>query len=203
MNETIKTLLERRSCKSYLPKQVEEDALQQILTAGTYAANGMARQAPKILVLQDPEKIAKLERLNASFMGNPDLKPFYGAPTVCCRSLRPHRCGGWQPGHRQYDGRRLVFGCRLLLDPPWQGGSRQRRGQGPPEGMGHRGRMDRRGTLHFGLCRQTLPGSSPPKRGLYYEIVKSDKKGLRFSEKSVYYKWKHRTLYIGGKEDEE
>lgn len=83
MNETIKTLLERRSCKSYLPKQVEEDALQQILTAGTYAANGMARQAPKILVLQDPEKIAKLERLNASFMGNSDLKPFYGAPTVC------------------------------------------------------------------------------------------------------------------------
>ena len=68
MNETIKTLLERRSCKSYLPRQVEEEALQQILTAGTYAANGMARQAPKILVLQDPEKITKLERLNASFM---------------------------------------------------------------------------------------------------------------------------------------
>ena len=83
MNETIKTLLDRRSCKSYLPKQVVEAVLQLILTAGTYAANGMARQAPKILVLQDPEKIAKLERLNASFMGNPDLKPFYGAPTVC------------------------------------------------------------------------------------------------------------------------
>lgn len=83
MNETLRTLIERRSCKNYSSRQVEEEALQQILTAGTYAANGMARQAPKILVLQDPEKIRKLEQMNAAIMGNPDLKPFYGAPTVC------------------------------------------------------------------------------------------------------------------------
>lgn len=83
MNEVLKTLTERRSCKNFTDRQVEETALQEILTAGTYAANGMARQAPKILVLQKKEDIEALEKMNAAIMGNPDLHPFYGAPTVC------------------------------------------------------------------------------------------------------------------------
>ena len=83
MNEVIKTLTERRSCKNYTDRQVEEAALEEILRAGTFAANGMARQSPKILVLQKPEDIRELEQMNAAIMGNPDLRPFYGAPTVC------------------------------------------------------------------------------------------------------------------------
>lgn len=83
MNETIQTLVDRKSCKRYLPRQVEEAALQEILLAGTHAANGMGRQSPKIIVLQKPEDIASLERLNAEIIGNPDAHPFYGAPTVC------------------------------------------------------------------------------------------------------------------------
>ena len=34
MNEAMKNLMTRRSCRSYLPKQVEDEALQQILQAG-------------------------------------------------------------------------------------------------------------------------------------------------------------------------
>lgn len=83
MNEVIRCLTERRSCRSYLPKQVDETALEQILKAGTYAASGMGRQPAKILVLQNPEDIAALEKLNAEIMGRPDTHPFYGAPTVC------------------------------------------------------------------------------------------------------------------------
>lgn len=83
MNEVIQCLIERRSCRKYLPKQVEEEALQQILLAGTYAASGMARQPVKIVVLQDPKDIAELEAMNAAIMGNADGHPFYGAPTVC------------------------------------------------------------------------------------------------------------------------
>ena len=82
MNEVIKCLVERRSCKKYLPKQVDEAALQEILLAGTYAPSGKNRQAAKILVLQKPEDIAAVERLNAAVLGNPDGRPFYGAPTV-------------------------------------------------------------------------------------------------------------------------
>ena len=43
----------------------------------------MGRQSPKIVVLQNPEDIAALERMNAAVLGNPDAHPFYGAPTVC------------------------------------------------------------------------------------------------------------------------
>ncbi len=83
MNEVIRALTQRRSCKSFAPRQVDEAALEEILLAGTWAANGMGRQSPKILVLQRKEDIEALERLNAAVIGKPDLHPFYGAPTVC------------------------------------------------------------------------------------------------------------------------
>lgn len=82
MNETLKTLLERRSCRSYSDRQVDPAALDEILKAGTYAPTGMGRQAPKIVVVQDKETITQLEQMNAKIMGNPDAHPFYGAPTV-------------------------------------------------------------------------------------------------------------------------
>lgn len=81
-NEVLNCLKSRRSCRSYLKKQVDPAALDAVLEAGTYAASGMGRQAGKIVVLQDPADIAALERMNAAVMGNPDGHPFYGAPTV-------------------------------------------------------------------------------------------------------------------------
>lgn len=80
-NPTLETLKTRRSVRSYLPKQVEEDVLQAILEAGTYAATGMNRQSPIIVCVQDPEVRETLRRMNAAVMGN-DGDPFYGAPTV-------------------------------------------------------------------------------------------------------------------------
>lgn len=81
MNETLKTLKERRSCRKYLPRQVEADVLDAILEAGTYAPTGMNRQSPVIVAVQDPETVKKLSRMNAAVMGA-DSDPFYGAPTV-------------------------------------------------------------------------------------------------------------------------
>ena len=43
----------------------------------------MGKQSPKIIVLQKKEDIEGLERLNAAVLGNPNAKPFYGAPVVC------------------------------------------------------------------------------------------------------------------------
>lgn len=94
MNEVIKCLKERRSCRKYLPKQVEEEVLQEILSAGTYAPSGRGRQAAKILVLQDPRDIAQLERMNAEIWGTPGVHTFFGAPTVCVVLADPtvHTC---------------------------------------------------------------------------------------------------------------
>ena len=80
-NPTLETLKTRRSVRTYLPKQVDEDALQAILEAGTYAATGMNRQSPIIVCVQDPAARETLRRMNAAVMGS-DGDPFYGAPTV-------------------------------------------------------------------------------------------------------------------------
>ena len=92
-NPTLETLKSRRSVRAYLPKQIEEDALQAILEAGTYAATGMNRQSPIILCIQDPKTREQLRRLNAGVMGS-DRDPFYGAPTVLAvladRSILTH-----------------------------------------------------------------------------------------------------------------
>ena len=83
MNQVIEAMLQRRSCRSYETKQLEEAHLEEILLAGTYAASGMGRQAAKIVVVQDPATRERLRAMNAAVMGNPDMDPFYGAPTVC------------------------------------------------------------------------------------------------------------------------
>ena len=83
MNEVLHCLLTRRSVKKYLPQPVEQEKLDAVLEAGTYAACGMGRQAGKIVVLQNPDDIAQLEKMNATILGNPDAHPFYGAPVVC------------------------------------------------------------------------------------------------------------------------
>lgn len=81
MNETMKTLTTRRSVRAYLPDQVKEEELEQILAAGTYAPTGMGAQSPVMVVVQDPETIRKLSKMNAAVMGG-NGDPFYGAPTV-------------------------------------------------------------------------------------------------------------------------
>lgn len=82
MKETLFDLKNRRSCRKYLAKQVEDDALEKILEAGTWAPTGKGRQAPVIVVVQKKELIEKVSRINASFMDNPSVDPFYGAPTL-------------------------------------------------------------------------------------------------------------------------
>lgn len=80
--DAMKCLLERRSCRSYQKKQISDAELDAILEAGTYAATAKGSQPAKLVVVQKPEDVATLERMNAAVLGNPDGKPFYGAPTV-------------------------------------------------------------------------------------------------------------------------
>ncbi len=81
-NSVIECLCERRSVRSYQYRQVEEEALAEILRAGMYAPTGRGRQSPVMVVVQDPATREQLRRMNARIMGTPDMDPFYGAPTV-------------------------------------------------------------------------------------------------------------------------
>lgn len=81
MNETIITMIERKSCRSYKKEQITDEELQAVVNAGLAAPSGRNLQPTIIVAVQDRETIAKLSRINASVMGT-DSDPFYGAPTV-------------------------------------------------------------------------------------------------------------------------
>ena len=81
MNETLKTLLERRSVRGYKEDLVPAEVLDQILEAGEYAPSGMGKQGTLMVVTQNPELVKKLSAMNAAVMGTTS-DPFYGAPTV-------------------------------------------------------------------------------------------------------------------------
>ena len=81
MNETLKTLMERRSCRSYKADPVPEEILNRILEAGSYAATGMGRQSPIMIAVTDKETRDRLSRMNAAVMGGTG-DPFYGAPAL-------------------------------------------------------------------------------------------------------------------------
>ena len=81
-NETLRVLKERRSIRKFRPEQIKPEELDAILEAGTWAPTGMGAQSPVMVVVQDPETIAYLSRMNAQIMGNPGSDPFYGAPAV-------------------------------------------------------------------------------------------------------------------------
>ena len=81
MNETLKTLIERRSCRSYKPDPIPAEILDQILEAGTYAATGMGRQSPIMIAVTDKKVRDQLSKMNAAVMGASN-DPFYGAPVV-------------------------------------------------------------------------------------------------------------------------
>ena len=82
MNETLKTIRERRSIRKYKAEQIKDSELNAVLEAGTWAATGKGQQSPVMVVVQDAETIAYLSGMNAQIMGNPGADPFYGAPTV-------------------------------------------------------------------------------------------------------------------------
>jgi len=81
MADTLTTLKTRRSCRAYKPDHVEEEKLNAIIEAGTYAATGMGKQSPIILVIKDQAVRDQLTKLNAAAMGM-DIDPFYGAPEL-------------------------------------------------------------------------------------------------------------------------
>ena len=81
MNEALKVLTERRSCRSYRPDPIPAEILDQILEAGTFAATGMGKQSPVMIAVTDKSTWDQLSKMNADVMGASN-DPFYGAPVV-------------------------------------------------------------------------------------------------------------------------
>lgn len=82
MNETIHTILTRRSCKKYKPDRIPQEIIDRIIEAGLYAASGLNKQSPIILAVTDEATRDTLSRLNAKYDPQKRPDPFYGAPVV-------------------------------------------------------------------------------------------------------------------------
>lgn len=84
MNDTLKVLETRRSCRSFKPDMVKEEDIQAVIKAGTYAATGRGLQSPIIIAVTNKKKRDEISRANRSI--NPawaeDFDPFYGAPVI-------------------------------------------------------------------------------------------------------------------------
>lgn len=102
VNEVMKTIVHRRTVRRFDKRQIEEDALEQILKAGLYAPSAGGRQSVIFAVCQDEtvnERLGKIKRANSrphmaegekyvsreqpSIADDPSITDaFYHAPTV-------------------------------------------------------------------------------------------------------------------------
>lgn len=83
MNDTLKVLKTRRSCRNFKPDMVKEDELKAIIEAGTYAATGMGKQSPIIIAVTDKECRDRISEENRKIGGwQEGFDPFYGAPVI-------------------------------------------------------------------------------------------------------------------------
>lgn len=81
MNETLKNLTSRKSCKSYQDKHVDIKSIEEIVSAGLNAPSGMNLQTTRFVVVTNDDTVKKLSDMNAAVAGMP-FDPFYGAKDV-------------------------------------------------------------------------------------------------------------------------
>lgn len=83
MNETLKVLESRRSCRRFKPDMISDDELKSIVRAGTYAATGMGKQSPIIIAVTDKTVRDEISEANRKVGGwDEGFDPFYGAPVI-------------------------------------------------------------------------------------------------------------------------
>ena len=83
MNETLKVLETRRSCRNFKPGMVKDEDLKAIIKAGTYAATGMGKQSPLIIAVTSKELRDEISEENRKIGGwGEGFDPFYGAPVI-------------------------------------------------------------------------------------------------------------------------
>jgi len=102
MSELMETIMHRRAIRRFDTRQIEEEALQEILQAGLYAPSAGGKQGVILVVCQDKEvneRLGRIKRANSnphmatatsyvskeqpSIADDPNIKnAFYDAPTV-------------------------------------------------------------------------------------------------------------------------
>lgn len=72
MNQTMETILTRRSIRSFEKKPIPEEDMKQIVDAALHAPSAMGRQTWKFTVVMNREKIQQLARAAGKVLGRED-----------------------------------------------------------------------------------------------------------------------------------
>ena len=81
MQDVLEFMKTRRSIRKFKSDMIDDDTLNKIIEAGTYAANGRNMQSPIIIAVTNKEMRDRISKMNAEIMGN-NSDPFYGAPVI-------------------------------------------------------------------------------------------------------------------------
>ncbi len=81
MNEVVKAIIERASCKQFKPEHVSREELDLIVKAGLNAPTGGNKQRARFVVVTNSELVKKLSKMNGAVVNAP-IDVFYGAPDV-------------------------------------------------------------------------------------------------------------------------
>lgn len=94
MNEVIKNILKRRSCRMFKEDKIDKSILLEIIKAGTYAPSAMNQQPWHFTVISNKELIDQLSFSTKEILKNHDLEyvrkygnnekfhVFYNAPSI-------------------------------------------------------------------------------------------------------------------------
>ena len=65
MNESVNRMITRRSVRKFKSDMIPKEVIDEIVTAGTYAASGRNMQSPIIIAVTNKELRDKISKVNA------------------------------------------------------------------------------------------------------------------------------------------
>lgn len=82
-------ILKRQSVRSFKPEQITDNMLKTLLEAACAApVSGGMYDSVHLTVIQEKRLLDEMTAAAAKMFGNPDAKPFYGAPTLILISAK-------------------------------------------------------------------------------------------------------------------
>ena len=93
MNETMKTILERRSIRSFSSEPISEEILKDLVNAAMHAPSGMCRKTWQFTVVSNKEIIERLTRVIEKVLDRPGYDMYRPVVLIIPSNLRDSKYG--------------------------------------------------------------------------------------------------------------
>ena len=93
MNETMKTILNRRSIRSFSDKPISEDILKDLADAAMHAPSGMCQKTWQFTVVSNKEIIEKLTHVIEKVLNRPGYDMYRPVALIIPSNLRDSKYG--------------------------------------------------------------------------------------------------------------